>query len=111
MIKRFTNGAILAALLITPNTGSQERKTGLFEDNGDVGQVSKKGSVIHDAAKGTYTISGGGENMWAKTDAFQFVWKRMSGDVIISADIRFPEAGGNAHRKACLMVRHSLDTA
>jgi Tol biopolymer transport system component len=87
---------------------TQERNVGLFEENGDVGTVGRKGSVEYDAAKGTYTVSGGGENMWAKTDTFHFVWKRMSGDISLSAGVWFPESGGNAHRKACLMIRQSL---
>jgi TolB protein len=102
---------LLMFAVISAVAGSvmQERKTGLFEGSGDVGQVSRKGSADLDAATGAYTISGGGENMWAKTDAFHFLWKRMSGDISLSADIRFPEPGGNAHRKACLMIRQSLD--
>ena len=61
MNDRSTNGTLLIMLLIALSASVQERKTGLFEDSGDVGQVSKKGSVLHEAAKGTYTISGGGE--------------------------------------------------
>src|SRR5258707_7338357 len=95
MNNRLANGALLAILFIALGASSQERKTGLFEDSGDVGQVGKKGTVNHDAAKGAYTVSGGGENMWAMTDAFQFVWKRMSADVSISADIRIPDPRGN----------------
>ena len=41
--------------------------------------------------------------MWFVSDAFQFVWKKVSGDVTIAADIAFPSPGGNAHRKACLL--------
>jgi hypothetical protein len=47
--------------------------------------------------------------MWFVSDAFHFVWRKVSGDVMIAADIAFPAAQGNAHRKAVLMVRQSLD--
>jgi hypothetical protein len=47
--------------------------------------------------------------MWFTNDAFHFVWKKMSGDVTLAADISFVTAGGNAHRKACLIIRQSLD--
>jgi len=63
----------------------------------------------YDAARRSYTVSGSGENMWFDSDAFQFVWKKVSGDVTIAANIAFPSPGGNAHRKAVLMVRQSLD--
>ena len=42
-------------------------------------------------------------------DAFQFAWKKISGDVEISADVSFPNSGGNEHKKAVLMLRQSLD--
>jgi TolB protein len=82
---------------------------GLFESHGDVGDVLHEGSVMHDAAKGAYTLTGGGENMWSTADAFQFVWKKVSGDVSLAADIAFPETGGDPHRKAVLIIRQSLD--
>ena len=47
--------------------------------------------------------------MWFKTDSFHYVWKRVEGDVALAADIRFPQAGGNNHRKAVLMIRQTLD--
>jgi TolB protein len=84
-------------------------EVGSFESRGDVGTVLHAGSVEYDAAKKSYTISGSGENMWFKADAFQFAWKKMSGDVRLSADISFVGAGGNPHRKAVLMIRQSLD--
>jgi hypothetical protein len=46
--------------------------------------------------------------MWFGSDAFHFVWKKVSGDVALAADISFIGQGGDPHRKACLMVRQSL---
>ena len=57
-----------------------------------------------------YTVAGGGENMWFTNDAFHFVWKKVSGDVTLAADITFPTRGGDPHRKACLLIRQSLDS-
>ncbi|MGB2899326.1 MAG: hypothetical protein WBB89_08680 [Candidatus Acidiferrum sp.] len=86
-----------------------ETPIGLFEGRGDVGAVPHAGSVEYDAAKRSYTISGSGENMWFATDGFQFAWKKVSGDVKLTADISFVGKGVNEHRKAVLMVRQSLD--
>src|SRR5258708_36344720 len=47
--------------------------------------------------------------MWLASDAFQFAWKKMSGDVTLTADISFLGKGVNEHRKAVLMMRQSLD--
>lgn len=82
---------------------------GVFEDHGDVGEVLHPGSVRFDAARRTYTVAGSGENMWFAADAFHFAWKKASGDLSIEADVALIGAGKNAHRKACLMIRQSLD--
>jgi hypothetical protein len=82
---------------------------GMFEFHQDVGTVLHPGSAAYDATKQSYTITGSGENMWFGMDDFQFAWKRMSGDVAISADISFVGQKGNEHRKAVLMIRQSLD--
>src|SRR5215469_10125746 len=82
---------------------------GLFDSHADVGTVLHPGSVEYDAAKKTYTISGSGENMWLAADAFQFVWKKISGDVTLTADISFLTKTGNEHKKAVVMLRQSLD--
>lgn len=47
--------------------------------------------------------------MWFAADAFHFAWKRASGDFALEAAILFSAGGGNPHRKACLMIRQSLD--
>src|SRR5207244_2795297 len=80
-----------------------------FEGHGDVGNVLHAGSVEYDAAKRSYTIAGSGENMWFASDAFQFVWTKVSGDATLTADISFLGKGVNEHRKAVLMIRQSLD--
>jgi hypothetical protein len=82
---------------------------GIFETHQDVGTVLHPGSVEYDAASETYTIAGSGENMWLAADAFQFAWKKVSGDVSLTADISFLTKTGNEHKKAVLMLRQSLD--
>jgi TolB protein len=82
---------------------------GIFEGQTDVGVVSHPGSAVFDPAAKTYTITGSGANMWAAEDDFHFVWKKISGDVTVTADISFPAGTGNAHKKGVLMVRRSLD--
>jgi TolB protein len=95
-------------VILTGDVASQ-KPIGIFEEHADVGAVGRKGSVEYDAAQKSYKITGGGENMWATTDAFHFVWKRMSGDVSLAADIAFVGTSGQAHRKAGLLLRQSLD--
>jgi len=82
---------------------------GIFSAHADVGETPKKGSAQYDAAGGEYRITGGGANMWEATDAFHFVWKQLSGDVTLTADVHFIGAGAVEHRKAALMIRQSLE--
>src|SRR5205085_2201649 len=42
-------------------------------------------------------------------DAFHYVWRRISGDFSIAADIQILGTGGNAHRKGVLIIRQTLD--
>jgi len=83
---------------------------GLFDSHADVGAVLHPGAVEYDASTGSYTVTGSGENMWFAADAFQFAWKKVSGDrMSLAATINFIGSGGNMHRKAVLMIRQSLD--
>jgi len=82
---------------------------GIFENHADIGTVLHPGSASYDASAKTYTLSGSGENMWFKVDDFQFAWKKVSGDMALSADISFLGTGGAEHRKAVVMFRQSLD--
>src|SRR5437016_4160743 len=62
---------------------------GTFDSHGDVGTVLHPGSVEYDSAKRSYTIAGSGENIWLGSDAFHFAWKKLSGDITLTADITF----------------------
>jgi hypothetical protein len=90
-----------------PNQAGQA--IGIFEGHQDIGAVLHSGSAVYDAQTGSYTIAGSGENMWFGIDDFHFVWKKVTGDISITADISFLDAGGNAHKKAVVMMRQSLD--
>jgi TolB protein len=94
---------------VTSVDAAEGGAVGIFEGTGDVGNVQHKGSVEFDAAKGTYTIAGSGENMWFASDEFQFAWKKGKGDVTLTADIAFLGAGKNEHRKAVLMIRQNRE--
>jgi TolB protein len=82
---------------------------GIFDGHGDVGKVVHAGAVTFDPAKQTYAMRASGHNMWATDDAFHFVWKRVSGDAAITADIAWENTAGNPHKKAVLIMRQSLD--
>jgi TolB protein len=98
---------LVSSCLLCAQTGAST--LGLFQSHSDVGTVLHAGSAQYDATRNAYVLAGSGENMWSTSDAFQFAWKQMTGDVALTADVAFLEKGGNPHRKAVLMIRQSLD--
>ncbi len=88
-----------------------QEPVGIFENHADVGTVLHPGSAIFDPATSTYTLTGSGDNMWLAADAFQFAWKKISGDVELTADVSFEDTKGNPHKKAALVFRQSLDSS
>src|SRR5262249_9571943 len=65
--------------------------------------------VVFDPAHNSYTISGSGTNMWAASDEFHYLWKRMKGNFIVRSRVEFLGKGVEAHRKIGWIVRPSLD--
>jgi TolB protein len=100
----------LVAILLGANQRAIAAKLGIFQHHSDVGVTPVKGKVQYDAAEERYAVTGGGANMWLRTDAFQFVYKKMSGDMSLTADVQFVGEGVEQHRKAALMIRQSLDS-
>jgi TolB protein len=107
-LKTLANLLALASSL-TFAAAAAPAKLGPFEGHIDVGTVFHPGSATYDAASKTFALSGAGENMWLSNDAFHFVWKKISGNVAINADVSFLGQGVNEHRKAVVMVRQSLE--
>ena len=100
---------LLVAVLMTISIAhGQSADLGIFTGHADVGDVAKPGSIAFSPATGEYEIAGGGANMWSTADAFHFLWKQMSGDCMLTADVRILGTEGNPHRKACLLIRQSL---
>ena len=82
---------------------------GAFSNSGDIGPPKTSGSTYFDAAKHSYVLTGSGENMWADRDEFQFVWKQIKGDFIVTARGKFLTDGGQPHKKFGWTARASLD--
>ncbi len=102
---------LLAILLILSSVAAfgQQNPVGIFEGHGDIGSHVKPGSATYIPETGQYVISGAGYNIWADHDEFQFVWKKIKGDFIISTRAEFLGNWVNYHRKVGVMARKSLD--
>jgi hypothetical protein len=111
-ILRISIAVLFSVLAVSTPAAAQapvSQPLGIFEGHQDVGTVLHPGTAEFDATRGAYTLSGSGENMWFGVDDFQFAWKKVAGDVALTADIAFIGTGGNPHRKAVLMLRKTLD--
>ena len=82
---------------------------GMFEGQSDIGSALVAGSASYDPATRQYTINSAGYNIWYSRDEFRYLWKKMSGDVSLAADVTFPDAKGYGDRKAVLVIRQNLD--
>ncbi|MEZ6060422.1 MAG: hypothetical protein R3C19_08680 [Planctomycetaceae bacterium] len=83
---------------------------GPFTDRADVGAVKHVGGVAYSPQGQTFELSGSGSNMWAAEDQFQFVWKKLQGNFILTARGELVGEGVDPHRKFGWIIRTSLDT-
>jgi len=95
----------LAALAVS----ASEKPVGEFADHGDIGGPAIAGSTNYDEGLQEYQIAAGGANIWAKSDQFQFAWKKLKGDFLLRARFELIGEGGSPHRKLGLMARSSLE--
>ena len=82
---------------------------GIFDGQSDIGAALIPGSSSYDSTKKEYIITSAGYNVWYVRDEFRYLWKKMSGDISLAADIRFPDSLGYFDRKAVLVIRQSLE--
>ena len=84
------------------------QKLGLFENSSDVGSVKHVGKATYDSSSQQYELQGSGTNIWFDSDEFHYLWKRLKGDFILTAQVEFVGDGVEPHRKVGWMVRESL---
>jgi Tol biopolymer transport system component len=82
---------------------------GIFDDQADVGQPKKPGSATYDENSQTYTLKGGGYNIWFERDEFHYAYRKIKGDFVLTANFAFVGKGVDPHRKIGWMIRESLD--
>jgi hypothetical protein len=90
---------------------TENKPIGIFKGQSDIGAALVPGASSYNAAtgQGQYKITSAGYNVWYTRDELRFVWKKMSGDVSLAADISFPDTAGYGDRKALVIIRQSLD--
>ncbi len=81
----------LVGALVLPARGA-----GLPTDwtNADIGSPDTMGSTVYDSAKGTWTVTGSGNDIWGAQDQFQYAYTKLKGDGNVTARI-LSQDGGN----------------
>ncbi|HLZ16758.1 MAG TPA: hypothetical protein VKQ08_06950 [Cyclobacteriaceae bacterium] len=87
---------------------AQSQSPGVFENHSDIGNPKKNGAVHYDAESQSYTLSGGGYNIWFGRDEFHYLYSKIKGDFILTANFQFIGGGTEPHRKIGWMLRGSL---
>ena len=74
-----------------------------------LGVPGPEGDASLDEATGTYTITGSGNDIWGSSDQFHYVYRELSGDGSIEAQVVDNGEGTNDWAKGGVMIRQSLD--
>lgn len=88
---------------------AQNNPIGIFQANSDIGNPKKTGSAVYDKADQSYTLKGAGYNIWFERDEFHYLFNKIKGDFILTANFEFVGKGTNPHRKSGWMVRETTD--
>ena len=86
-----------------------DKPLGIFAGQSDIGSAVVPGNASYDPGTKQYTIDSAGYNIWYTRDEFRYLWKKMSGDISIAADVTFPNQNGFGDRKVVLVIRQNLD--
>src|SRR5258708_6382987 len=100
---------LLSGLAFCP--AQAQHQVGIFENSVDIGNPKVAGSASYDGSTQSYSIKGGGSNIWFNRDEFHFVYKKIKGDFILTADFAFTgdTVAAVGHRKIGWMIRESTD--
>jgi Tol biopolymer transport system component len=97
----------LSFLTLNLSAQIQGTKIGSFDRFSDIGAPQIPGTASYNEPAQIYHVSGSGQNIWFGQDSFSFLSKKMNGDFIIQAQVKFLGEGHELHRKTGLMIRKS----
>ncbi|TAL40627.1 MAG: hypothetical protein EPN89_19785, partial [Methylovulum sp.] len=88
---------------------AQNNPLGIFQANSDIGNPKKEGSAVYNQTDQSYNLKGGGYNIWFERDEFHYLFNKIKGDFILTANFEFIGKGTEAHRKTGWMIRESTN--
>jgi TolB protein len=99
---------LMLSSILTVASG-QNNPLGIFKANADIGKPKIAGSANYNPADQSYTLTGAGYNIWFARDEFHYLYNKIKGDFILTANFEFIGKGKAGHRKTGWMVRESSD--
>jgi len=102
--RRIMKALFIFLQLILAGWAMAQNNIGIFEKSSDVGSPRLSGSAVYNKTDQSYSLKGAGYNIWFGRDEFQFLYKHLNGDFILTANFAFEGINAN-HRKIGWMVR------
>jgi Tol biopolymer transport system component len=96
-------------IMYISSTAFAQQPTGIFNFSQDIGNPKLKGNATFNSTVQEYTIQGAGYNIWFGRDEFNFLFNKLKGDFILTANFSFIGEGVDPHRKIGWMVRESAE--
>ena len=87
----------------------QQDRFPMLRGTTNIGNTRFPGTMEVDLEGYTITLTGSGQNIGGKEDAFFFGWKKISGDVACQTYVRWKLDGKHPRRSAGWMIRAGLD--
>jgi TolB protein len=100
--------SLFFALLLVGQAKGQSA-VGVFQGSSDIGNPKMKGSSTYNIGDQSYNLKGGGYNIWFERDEFYYLYNKIKGDFLLTANFEFIGKGKVAHRKTGWMIRESTD--
>ncbi len=66
----------LIFLIVFCNISFAQNPVGIFDGHADIGKPKLSGSAQYNEASQTYTLKGGGYNIWFNRDEFHYLYKK-----------------------------------
>ncbi|HTV21731.1 MAG TPA: hypothetical protein VMG12_23740, partial [Polyangiaceae bacterium] len=86
------------------------RALGVFEHHRDVGEPQIPGNAVYDSNGQSYALMGAGVSRSGALDQFHFIGKKLAGDFIVQATLRFVGSGKSPRRKVGIIARETLSS-
>lgn len=98
---------LLILCVMLASTSFAQQNIGIFHYNKDIGNPKLEGAASYSENTQEYTLKGSGYNIWFERDEFNYLFNKIKGDFILTANFAFEGEGADPHRKIGWMVRES----